>query len=144
MSIKINSYVLGFLFNINLDKVLLMKKNRPEWQKGKLNGIGGKIEKDEEILAAMNRECEEEIGLLLTWIYFGKMIGINNDNNSFYCHIFATATDDIYKFRQIEDEKLEIYDINDALYRKDMVENLKFLIPLLTCGDVPKFFTLQY
>ena len=37
-------YSLGFVFDLPVEKVLLIEKQRPEWQKGKLNGIGGKIE----------------------------------------------------------------------------------------------------
>ena len=53
-------YVLGFVFNESLDKIALIRKNRPAWQKGLLNGIGGKIEADELTLDAMTREFEEE------------------------------------------------------------------------------------
>lgn len=38
-----NSYVCGFLMSYDMDKVVLIKKNRPDWQKGKWNGVGGKI-----------------------------------------------------------------------------------------------------
>lgn len=38
----------------------MVKKNQPDWQKGKLNGIGGKVETDETSLAAMVREWDEE------------------------------------------------------------------------------------
>ena len=38
-------YVLTFLFTSDYKNVWLIEKNRPNWQKGSLNGIGGKIEK---------------------------------------------------------------------------------------------------
>ena len=41
------SYVLGFCFNTRLDQVVLIQKTRPEWQAGRLNGIGGHIENGE-------------------------------------------------------------------------------------------------
>jgi hypothetical protein len=34
--------VAGFLFRNNDTEVALIRKNKPDWQKGKLNGIGGK------------------------------------------------------------------------------------------------------
>jgi 8-oxo-dGTP diphosphatase len=40
-------YVLGFLFDPSQKDVVLIKKLKPEWQKGKLNGVGGKIEEGE-------------------------------------------------------------------------------------------------
>ena len=42
----INKYVLGFVFDLN-DRVLLITKNRPEWQDGLLNGLGGHVEEGE-------------------------------------------------------------------------------------------------
>lgn len=53
-------YVLGFLFSEDGSRVLLIWKNRPAWQAGKLNGIGGKIEDGEQPLDAMKREFVEE------------------------------------------------------------------------------------
>ena len=56
-------YVCGFMFNEDLSQVALIVKNKPEWQKGVLNGIGGKIEIGESGLDAMIREFKEETGL---------------------------------------------------------------------------------
>jgi hypothetical protein len=53
-------YVLGFVFSEDSSRVLLVWKNRPAWQAGKLNGIGGKIEAGETPLQAMQREFREE------------------------------------------------------------------------------------
>lgn len=53
-------YVVGFLFDEDKKEVVLIKKNKPEWQKGFLNGVGGKIEPGECAETAMEREFEEE------------------------------------------------------------------------------------
>ena len=37
-------YVCGFLFSPDRKKVLLIRKRRPAWQAGKLNGVGGKVD----------------------------------------------------------------------------------------------------
>jgi 8-oxo-dGTP diphosphatase len=58
-------YALGFLFitgNEEGPAVVLIRKNKPEWQAGKLNGVGGKIEEGEEPIDAMRREWKEETG----------------------------------------------------------------------------------
>lgn len=67
------NYVLGFAFSFETDQdlaeyiptFLLIEKQRPDWQAGLLNGIGGKIEplRDSSPLTAMRREFREECGL---------------------------------------------------------------------------------
>jgi 8-oxo-dGTP diphosphatase len=37
-------YVLGFMFSSDHSEVALIRKRKPEWQRGKLNGIGGKCD----------------------------------------------------------------------------------------------------
>lgn len=62
-------YVVGFNFidilfgdNYFSPSVVLIRKNKPEWQAGKLNGVGGKIEGNESAREAMAREYDEETG----------------------------------------------------------------------------------
>lgn len=55
-----NRFVLGFY--ITRSGAILICKTRPEWQRGKWNGIGGRIEEGETPLQAMVREFEEEAG----------------------------------------------------------------------------------
>ena len=56
---------LTLLFLRRDDEVLLAMKKRGFGQ-GKWNGVGGKVEADETIEAAMVRECQEEIGVTPT------------------------------------------------------------------------------
>lgn len=56
-------YTLIFVFNQKLDEVVLIKKNRPNWQAGKLNGVGGRLIKNEDPAACAEREVLEEAGL---------------------------------------------------------------------------------
>jgi 8-oxo-dGTP diphosphatase len=55
--------VAGFMFDPTFKNVLLIRKDHPAWQAGKLNGIGGKLEQDETPRAAMVREFKEECGI---------------------------------------------------------------------------------
>lgn len=60
-------YVVGFAFNADLTRVILMEKNRgPENAEmvGTLNGLGGGMRGRETRLDAMTREFLEEAGLL--------------------------------------------------------------------------------
>jgi 8-oxo-dGTP diphosphatase len=66
-------YVLGFAFDSN-EEVVLIRKNKPDWQRGLLNGVGGKIEENESSYAAMVREFHEETGVRLHgWDNFARM-----------------------------------------------------------------------
>ncbi len=66
----IQGYVVGFVIHAD-GPMLLLKKARPAWQKGRLNGVGGHIEPGETPLTAMEREFAEEIGRPLdgTWVH---------------------------------------------------------------------------
>ena len=57
-------YTLGLIFNSRVNKVVLMEKNRPDWQKGKLNAVGGGIDGEESNIECMVREAQEETNLL--------------------------------------------------------------------------------
>lgn len=57
-----DSYVLGFCFEQRHGHVVLIRKNKPDWQRDHLNGVGGKIEAGETPLQAMIREWYEETG----------------------------------------------------------------------------------
>lgn len=72
---KIKEYVLGFLFNGSRTSVVLIRKNKPDWQRGFLNGVGGSIEKGESPIAAMRREAKEEANVSPDWQQFATMDG---------------------------------------------------------------------
>lgn len=75
-------YVLGFFFSEDRERVLLIKKNRPEFLRGKLNGIGGHLESAESPLSAMQREFHEETGILTKmeeWIYYGLALPMQGE-----------------------------------------------------------------
>lgn len=121
-------YVVGFLFDPEMNKVVLIWKNRPEWQRGFLNGVGGKIEKDEEPNFAMKREFEEEAGLEINdWVEFADIKG-----SDYICHFFYALSHKIYAVSKKTDEELIIAD-TFAIPELHVIENLKWLIPM--CKD---------
>lgn len=70
---QLQEYVVGFAFD-TWNRVALIRKNRPEWQAGKLNGIGGHVEPGEDPDEAMIREFREETGTYLVgWKKFVVM-----------------------------------------------------------------------
>jgi 8-oxo-dGTP diphosphatase len=53
-------YTVGFCFSPSLEEVVLIRKAKPDWQKGKLNGVGGSFEEGEDMFQCMEREFKEE------------------------------------------------------------------------------------
>ena len=118
-------YVNGFLFSPDLKRIILIRKNRPQFQVGLLNGVGGKIKLNEEPINAMQREFEEEAGLeIKNWNYFLKLIG---DTWEVY---FYYAIAENYKLASSKtDEEIEIhYTFN--LSQLEVIPNLKWIIPM--------------
>lgn len=74
---------LGYVLSPDRSQVLLIHRNaRPEDQHlGKWNGLGGKLDRDEDVATCMSREIQEEAGIdvtamrlrgTVTWPGFGK------------------------------------------------------------------------
>jgi 8-oxo-dGTP pyrophosphatase MutT (NUDIX family) len=56
----VTNYCCGFLLSPNSSSVLLIRKSHPDWQAGKLNGIGGHLLPKESPVDSMQREFREE------------------------------------------------------------------------------------
>jgi 8-oxo-dGTP diphosphatase len=125
-------YVCGFLFNPEKTKVALIRKNRPEWQKGFFNGIGGKIEEtDSDKYHSMSREFLEETGVIIdksNWDYFCKIEG-----SDWMVHFFHATSDQFDLIETITDEYICKYPIEVLWNSTNVIPNLKWLIPM--CYD---------
>lgn len=97
-------YVLGFVVNDDGQSILLLRKNRPKFLAGRLNGVGGKIEDRETEVEAMVRECLEECDVFIPpdeWFLMGEM----GDRVNYLVHVFA-ANAPLSQARQCTDEQL--------------------------------------
>lgn len=123
-------YCVGFLFDIHCQKVVLIRKVRPAWQRGKLNGVGGHIEENETPAAAMRREFMEEAGRdEMQWTRFCVLSGDNYELHCFYC-----VSDPRYaNTPKGSEETIEVHPINPL--PKDVIPNLHWLIPLALSGE---------
>ena len=118
------AYVVGFRFDQWRKRVALIRKNKPAWQAGLLNGVGGKIEADESGYAAMIREFKEETGANeVQWSHFHSMRG-----EDWRVEFFA-GVGDLSKLISAEAEQVEIHAVN-AIHEVRCVENLPWLIPM--------------
>ena len=120
-------YTLGFIFNKSLCRVALMEKERPLWQKGKLNGIGGKIEANETSAACIVRETREESGLESKekdWLCVANLSGMD-----WSVDVYALVHDGNEKEVATKtDEKVGWYEI--AALPKEIISNIPWLVGL--------------
>lgn len=122
-------YACGFLFSPDGRQVLLIRKRRPAWQAGKLNGVGGKVEPGETPLEAMRREFREEAGLdIAEWQQLITLTGVD------WAGHFFRATGDVEAAYAVTDEQLERHPTGDL--PPDLIPNLRWMIPLLLDPDV--------
>lgn len=118
------NYVVGFLFDESLDKVVLVRKRQPEWQRGRLNGVGGKVEPGETHPQAMRREFLEEAGLdIPNWDHFASQIG------NWGTVAFFRAVGDVTQVRTMEAEEIGVFWV-EKLGCENVIANLTWLVPL--------------
>jgi 8-oxo-dGTP diphosphatase len=122
-------YVAGFAVCRETNEVALIRKSHPEWQAGKLNGVGGKIKVGSEMpAAAMVREFQEETGQrLVGWRKVVKLSG-----SDYRVHFFVVFVDSatLAALEGSDDEPIEVKNIDDALSLDSLIPNLKWIIPL--------------
>lgn len=121
------NYVCGFYFNQTLQQVVLIWKNKPAWQRGKLNGVGGKIEEGESPLNAMRREFKEECGI--DHIEWNELVAITGEDWRVYFFYALGKTNEFEYAETQEEEEVAKIDIED-LDNYPHISNLPWLINL--------------
>lgn len=134
-------YVCGFAFSEDLQEVLLIKKKRPDWQKGLMNGIGGKIENVGDIdleleefpIQAMIREFKEETGVELDkWYEFALIEG-----EGYVVHFFMSVSNRIFDAKDMTDEAIVRILVSELFkYKTLTLSNLQWLIPMAIDNSV--------
>lgn len=126
-----NDMVVGFLFGPTGKAVALVRKERPEWQKGMLNGVGGKVRQGETPYAAMVREFHEETGVHLEtgWRRFA-VIAI--PDGRIFC--FLNRSSQVYKVATQTDEHVDVYSAKN-FHKHVCVPDLMWLIPMALSVD---------
>ena len=119
-------YTVGFIFTTDLTQVALVTKTHPDWQKGRINGIGGKIEDGESSPACMVREVHEEAGLLTNESDWKLVIQMKRP--AVYVDFYATRIADTTKVQTMTDEVIQWYPV--SALPKEVLSNLTWLVPL--------------
>lgn len=127
------NYVCGFAFpHAAPDFVWLIRKKKPEWQAGKLNGISGKIEGRESAVEAMVREFKEEAGLFIPadrWFRFSILDAMTpNGEIVGRVHFFRTVLA-LGELPETKTDEELVYTRAEHL-PSDVIPNLRFLIPM--------------
>lgn len=126
---RVVNYVAGFLFDADGRRVALIEKQKPEWQRGKLNGIGGKIEEGEAAMDAIEREFEEETGVRIhAWREFCVL-----KFRGAVIHFFA-ATGNVDACETREGEPVRIVETAE-IRSLDTIPNLRWLVPMAMDKD---------
>lgn len=129
-------YVCGFMFDEQHENVALIRKQKPEWQKGFLNGIGGKIEGDESNEDAMIREFKEETGFdtfFREWSPFAEIV-----QDDIFHVFFFYAVGDLSLLQTVEQEEIVILPLKE-LHESKSLPSIKWLIYL--CLDDTHSYT---
>lgn len=138
-------YVVGFAFDAPVGRrrredrsaladarVLLICKERPAWQAGRWNGVGGHVEEGEPPREAMAREFLEESGLEVrssAWEPFMVLEG-----PSWRVHFFRAFGVPVFQAATVTDERVAPHRV-DSL-PSHAIWNLRWLIPLALDPDV--------
>lgn len=102
-------YCLGLMFDEQKSRVALIKKNKPEWQSGKYNFIGGAVEYEELPIEAMIREFREEAGINTNtdeWKIFCILNGKNSNHEDFIVYIYKCFSDKVFKVKTCTSEEV--------------------------------------
>lgn len=135
-------YVLGFAFDADRQNVVLIEKQRPDWQKGQMNGIGGKVEpSDASIKGAMIREFFEETGVqteLTDWHCYGQLTYAQDRTDPSYkavVYLLRMFSDQVNDCSTVTDEEVVLGFVEGAVIGGYMFDtqcrmNLGLLIQL--------------
>ena len=122
-------YVLGFAFTDHDNFVVLIRKIKPAWQKGLLNGVGGKVETGEPPRVAMAREFKEETGVVTPYTDWTEVTEMKFDGVR--VHVFATRlprhNDNV---QSVTEEQVGFFSIMDVRLHPKVIENLRWLVPM--------------
>jgi 8-oxo-dGTP diphosphatase len=108
-------YVVGFLIDTStpVPEVVLMRKTKPDWQRGRLNGIGGRVEPGESPHKAMTREFLEETGCVIETAAWHRFADIRRDRSSvIFFRSYASGLR--RRVRTIEEEEIVVLPVCEA------------------------------
>ena len=134
---------LGYILSPDGSQVLLVHRNAREDDEhlGKYNGLGGKLEADEDVLAGMRREIKEEAGIDCTAMQLRGTIswpGFGRNGEDWLGFVFLVTAYEGMPFERNEEGPLEWVPLA-RLYDYPMWEGDRHFLPLVFDGDPRPF-----
>lgn len=141
----IKKYVIGIVRT--KDSIVLIKKNKPDWQKDKYNFVGGKIEENETPSFAIIREFEEETGIKTVfsdWSYKG--IIFNEGDDGWVVYVYSSFDEKYKECKTITDEEilhLPLDEFRQGKFDNMCLDNIKVLFEMAHFSSAGKI-SLEY
>ena len=139
-------YVCGFMvtgLTLDVDFGVFIQKNRPAFQAGLWNGVGGKIERFEPPLAAMVREFTEETGCKTNASDWQHTISLRGSN--FVVHYYRNLQPDGFPdITSITDEPVAVWQLRQLLNEAPILDNMRWILPLTLSNRVQFPITVNH
>jgi len=134
---------LGYVLSPDGKQVLMLHRNTraDDHHLGKYNGLGGKVEPDEDVLAGMHREIAEEAGIECTALSLRGTIswpGFGKHGEDWLGFVFVVTAFTGTPLERNPEGTLEWVDI-DRLHELPMWEGDREFLPLVFDGDPRPF-----
>lgn len=134
---------LGYIMSPDGTQTLMIHRNtRPDdYHQGKYNGLGGKLEPDEDVIAGLKREIREEAGVecedielrgTISWPGFGK------DSEAWFGFIFRINRFSGTPFTENPEGRLEWVPV-DKILALPLWAGDRYFIPLVFSDDPRQF-----
>lgn len=134
---------LGYILSPDGTQVLLVHRNarKEDEHLGKYNGLGGKLEADEDVLSGMQREIHEEAGITCTAMQLRGTIswpGFGRNGEDWLGFVFLITAFEGTPFEGNEEGPLEWIPL-ERLYDLPMWEGDRQFLPLVFDDDPRPF-----
>jgi 8-oxo-dGTP diphosphatase len=134
---------LGYVLSPNREQVLLVHRNARDDDQhlGKYNGLGGKMEADEDVVACMQRELLEEAGITATEMNLRGTInwtGFGPNGEDWLGFVFLITAFEGEPFTENEEGTLDWHPV-DSVLDLPMWEGDRHFLPLVFDGDARAF-----
>ncbi len=120
-------FVLGFAFSSDGRQIVLIEKDHPASQAGKLNGLGGKVKTgDAAPIDAVCRECDEEAGVSSTAADWHQYTILNGDFGQVI--VFYAFDDKFLAASRKTGQEIKVMAVTDPAIKDRSVLNVYDLI----------------